>query len=69
MILEQIEAFLKSLEEKEIINPTVYEEENVRIRTLAYNMRKIHNLSDEEIQQALEFELRKLKKRYPEGED
>lgn len=65
---EQIEDYLSKLQDNGKITPQVYEDENIRVRTLAYNMKRLYELSEEEIQQALEFELNKLKKRFGDPE-
>ena len=66
---KKIEDYLAKLQDKGVIDPQVYEDENVRVRTLAYNMKRLYELSEEEIQQALEFEYNKLKKRFGEIEE
>ncbi len=66
---DQIETYLGKLQDKGEITPQVYEDENVRVRTLAYNMKRLYELSEEEIQKALEFEYNKLKKRFGEIEE
>ncbi len=64
MMKEEIGEYLTKLEEEGVITPKTYEDENVRIHNLAWEMEKVHKLTEEEIEEALKFELRKLKKRF-----
>lgn len=62
-MMDKISDYLRKLNEQEIISNKVYEDENVRIQTLEQELLQ-NQLTREEVDQALEFELSKLKKRF-----